>query len=184
MAVIRGAPRPISPSSDPAAVGLRSSATGSARPWFGKLGDASSRAVFVPVRDIEAALGSIPNWYTEQDRRLRALLDHTYRTVPYYRALLSAAMSDPATSERRPPPGVAGYLPVTTKQDLRDAGYDVCISNVFDRASLHLQDTSGSSGRPFKVYRERNAERLRSGYLLRALVAAGFRLGDRLLTWS
>jgi phenylacetate-CoA ligase len=113
-----------------------------------------------------------------QLQSLRWQIEHACRTVPYYRELLSSAgvRHDDIRS-------VADlqHLPITTKQDLRDAGYDACISSAFRDQELHLQSTSGSSGQPFKVYRERSAERRRSGFLLRALAAAGYRLGDRLL---
>ena len=113
-----------------------------------------------------------------QDTMLRLVVDHAYRTVPYYRDLMRAAGLGPAdircVQDLR-------HLPVTTKHGLRDAGYEACVSSAYRGQRLHMQSTSGSSGMPFQVYREPANERRRTGFLLRALGTAGYRLGDPLL---
>ena len=110
--------------------------------------------------------------------RLQLLVSHAYRTVPYYRGLMKQAGIKPADLRAI---GDLRHLPVTTKRDLRDAGHDACISSKYRSRRLHLQSTSGSSGMPFKVYREVDAELRRTGFFLRALASAGYRVGNGLL---
>ena len=116
-----------------------------------------------------------------QDTMLRLVVEHAYRTVPYYRDLMRAAGLGPAdircVQDLR-------HLPVTTKHGLRDAGYEACVSSAYRGQRLHMQSTSGSSGMPFQVYREPANERRRTGFLLRALATAGYRLGTRCCLWS
>jgi phenylacetate-CoA ligase len=113
-----------------------------------------------------------------QDAKLRVLVEHAFRTVPYYRDLMRDAGLRPSDISH-----VADlrHIPLTTKQDLRDAGHEACVSSAYRGQQLHVQSTSGSSGIPFKAYREHAAERRRTGFLLRALATAGYRLGDPLL---
>jgi phenylacetate-CoA ligase len=148
-----------------------------------------ARANARKVRDAAAGLGSFyragraQRWDAQrirayQDAKLRILVEHAFGTVPYYRALMDSAGLQPqdirSVADLR-------HIPITTKQALRDAGYDACISSTYRGQQLHMQSTSGSSGIPFKAYREPAAERQRTGFLLRALAAAGYRLADPLL---
>ena len=113
-----------------------------------------------------------------QGRRLRKLVRHAYTSVPFYRRLYDQAGVNPAAIrslddlERRP---------VITKAQLQGEPADDLLSDRRSMASLVTAFTSGSTGRPFRTYRDPSLERWRTGYLLRALATAGYRLGDRLM---
>jgi len=111
------------------------------------------------------------------DRRLRALVRHCYDRVPYYRSLLNAAGVDPdqihsvSDLER---------IPVSTKQDLRQAGEASLISRGVDLDQSWHDLTSGSTGEPFKVYFSRDEVRRRRMVQLRSVLAVGMKPWDRL----
>jgi phenylacetate-CoA ligase len=114
----------------------------------------------------------------EQERRLRAIVRHAYQTVPDYRARCEARglRPDDIRSLADLP-----KLPIVTKAELQAVPEADRLSSAFRRDALLGVLTSGSTGRPFTTFRELAAERRRTGYFLRALGAAGYRLGDRLM---
>ena len=113
-----------------------------------------------------------------QGQRLGALVRHAYATVPFYRRLYDRERVDPAAIRSL---GDLARLPVITKAQLQAEHEDDLLSRSRTKAALVTALTSGSSGRPFRTYRDLGLERWRAGYLLRALATAGYRLGDHLL---
>jgi len=112
-----------------------------------------------------------------QNRKLRRIVDHAYRHVPYYRQLFKSAGVDPASIR-----SVADLkrVPITTKKDLQLAGTDA-VSTFYKREDLVTFRTSGSSGEPITLYFDRRFEWLRSLVFMRALMATGYRPGNRML---
>ena len=115
-----------------------------------------------------------------QAAKLRRLVDHAYRTVPFYRALFDQAGVRP--EDIRAPTDLKA-LPPVTKDALRDAGAQAALSSAFDPASLSADRTSGSTGTPFTVMRDRHCVTVRKAHALRVLRTMGYRPGDRVLTF-
>ena len=113
-----------------------------------------------------------------QEARLRRLVAHAGRTVPFYRQRFERAGIDPDQIR-----GLRDLqrIPVTTKADLQAAGPDATLSSAFDPADLVREHTSGSTGRPFTVAFDRRFVAVRDALFLRVLATAGYRLSDRLM---
>ena len=111
-----------------------------------------------------------------QSARLRRLVSHAYRSVPYYRALFDRH-------------GVAPYhvrtvadvalIPITTKRDLQQAPAVEVVARGLDPDRLLVHSTSGSSGEPLSIRRTWLEERLGTAFRLRALHGLGLRVTDR-----
>ncbi len=113
-----------------------------------------------------------------QEARLRRLVAHAVRTVPFYRRRFEQAGIGPDQIQ-----GVDDLqrLPVTTKADLQAAGQGATLSSAFDPDRLVREHTSGSTGRPFTVAFDRGFVAARDALFLRVLATAGYRLPDRLM---
>ena len=105
--------------------------------------------------------------------KLRRLIDHAYRHVPYYRRLMDSAGVSPA--EIRETADLV-RLPVTTKQDLRAAGADALATGHGPLQTVH---TSGHSGIPFVVHVSAAEDSLRNLRDFRFLLGIGLRARDR-----
>jgi len=112
-----------------------------------------------------------------QQRKLRRVVRHAARYVPYYRRLFDGAGLDPESTRL---PQDLLRLPVTTKRDLLDAGGDA-FSTFYRPAELVTHRTTGSTGEPMTMRFDRDFERMRRLAFLRALLAAGYRPGERML---
>lgn len=121
-----------------------------------------------------------PQLAARQNARLRQLVDHAYRTVPFYRAHFDRVGIRPGDIHL-----VADLkaLPPVSKAELRDAGADATVSTAFERASLNADHTSGSTASPFTVWREPHFVTVRKAQALRLLCTMGCRPGDRILSF-
>ncbi len=132
---------------------------------------ALSRVQWAPRHRLEAM----------QARRLQAILRHAHATVPLYRERLNAAGIVP--TDVRSLADLA-HLPVLARADLESADLDHRLSSAVPRESLMATRTSGSSGRPLTFHRDPYDHHLRKALFVRAIHAAGFRLGQRMLLLS
>jgi phenylacetate-CoA ligase len=107
-----------------------------------------------------------------QENRLRELMQHAIRHVPFYRAWAQQAGHTP----ENPPPLSA--WPIATK-DLFRANLEAFQSEVFPLEEMSLAKTSGSSGEPFLLRVHRSATDYSYACLWRALSRHGLRPGDR-----
>lgn len=112
-----------------------------------------------------------------QEHKLRRVVNHAWQHVPYYRRLFDRARVDPSTVRTI---GDLSRLPVTSKKDLLEAGSDA-FSRFYPPDKLVTHRTTGSTGEPMTMRFDRHFERVRSMVFLRALLAAGYRPGERLL---
>jgi phenylacetate-CoA ligase len=112
-----------------------------------------------------------------QERKLRRVVHHAWRYVPYYRRLFDRVGLNPATVRSA---GDLVPLPVTTKRDLLDAGSDA-FSSFYRHAEVVTHRTTGSTGEPMTMRFDTHFERVRRLVFLRALLAAGYRPGERML---
>ena len=113
-----------------------------------------------------------------QEEKLRRIVDHAWRTVPFYRERFTAAGVHPADLR-----SLADFerFPLIRKADLQAAGLAARTSSEYRPEQLDTGVTSGSTGQPFPFGRDPFAMRLRKALFLRALLATGYRPGQRLL---
>lgn len=92
-----------------------------------------------------------------QNEQLRSLIQHAYRTVPYYRRRFDALKlrpDDVKTVED------LQKIPVLTKEDVRQ-NFDEMVSSEFARNELVLCHTSGTTGKSLRFYQEPRAIQFR-----------------------
>jgi phenylacetate-CoA ligase len=114
-----------------------------------------------------------------QLEKLRALVKHAYENVPYYRRVfdkLKVRPEDIVTLDD------LQKLPLLTKKDVIENLEDLVARNI-DRASLVYKTTSGSTGTPLGLYRDKHTAHIHDYALLILQCSwAGYKLGDRMLT--
>ena len=113
-----------------------------------------------------------------QDRRLRRLIQHAARSVPYFRRGFAETGVSPF--EIQTVDDLAN-LPLLSKDDVRNSvHFDLFAEDVRYR-DLHKISTSGSTGEPFTVYADRFQLETRFATTVRALEWTGWRFGQRQL---
>lgn len=105
-----------------------------------------------------------------RERKLRALVRHAYRAVPYYRSLFDQAGVDPDSIRRIQD---LERVPFTTKDDLRRAGRSQTLARGVDPQTCVRFDTTGTTGSPFPVLVSRVEARTRLLIELRGLKVNG-----------
>jgi len=111
-----------------------------------------------------------------QDEKLRRLIRHAYRNVPYYRARmneLGLTPDDIRTQED------LRKLPLLTKADIRKNLYFDIMSENHDKSQILRITTSGSTGEPFTCFADRAQLEFRWAATLRSQEWTGYRFGDR-----
>ncbi len=110
-----------------------------------------------------------------QDEKLRRLIRHCYRNVPFYRARMQAAGLRPEDIR-----GQADLpkLDFVNKADLRRHLYFDVMSENHDKSQVLRIATSGSTGEPFVCYADRAQLEFRWAATLRAHEGTGYRFGD------
>lgn len=110
-----------------------------------------------------------------QDEKLRRLVRHAYRNVPYYRTRMQEAKLRPEDIR-----GQADLhkLPFLTKDDVRKhLHFDIRAENANNDDILKIS-TSGSTGEPFVCYADRTQLEFRWAATLRSQEWTGYRFGD------
>jgi phenylacetate-CoA ligase len=110
-----------------------------------------------------------------QDEKLRRMVRHAYRNVPYYRRKMQ--------EQKLRPEDIRGQadlhkLPFLTKADIRQHLYFDIMSENHDKAQVLKVTTSGSTGEPFVCYADRAQLEVRWAATLRAQEWTGYRFGD------
>lgn len=113
-----------------------------------------------------------------QFSKLKSLIEHSWETTVFWRQVLDKAGCAP---DRFQSFGALQSLPITTRTTLQAQSPDVVTSSAFEASRLKVARTSGSSGRPFIVRCEPAFMQRRQAHFLRALLAGGFRPGERTL---
>jgi phenylacetate-CoA ligase len=110
-----------------------------------------------------------------QDEKLRRLIRHAYRSVPYYRHRMQEANLHPEDIR-----GQADLhkLPFLTKADVRKHLYFDILQEGVSHAEILKVTTSGSTGEPFVCYADRAQLEFRWAATLRSQEWTGYRFGD------
>ena len=110
-----------------------------------------------------------------QDEKLKRLVRHAYRNVPYYRRKMQEARLRPEDIRGQ---GDLHKLPFLTKADIRQHLYFDIMSENHDKGEVLKITTSGSTGEPFVCYADRAQLEVRWAATLRAQEWTGYRFGD------
>jgi len=111
-----------------------------------------------------------------QWRKLKALLEHCHREVPYYRRRFEEIGATPADIR-----SLADYarLPLLTKADIR-ANFDDLVADSW-RGRILYKATGGSTGEPLRFGYTRESHERRTAVMWRGYGWAGARMGRRTL---
>jgi phenylacetate-CoA ligase len=110
-----------------------------------------------------------------QDEKLRRLVRHAYRLVPYYRARMQERKLRPEDIRTQDD---LHKLPFLTKDDVRrHLHFDIMQEGVSHADILRIS-TSGSTGEPFVCYADRSQLEFRWAATLRSQEWTGYRFGD------
>ncbi len=111
-----------------------------------------------------------------QRKKLRALIEHAYRNVPYYRKLFDAAGVLPERIR-----GVEDLcrIPTTSKKAFQASGLEERMARGLDMRRCTGDVTSGSTGIPLRVYFTTEDYSIRSLIFIRTFMEAGYSLTDR-----
>jgi phenylacetate-CoA ligase len=121
--------------------------------------------------------GSRERLLAYQDRALRRLIAHAARAVPFYRDHFARAGVSPDAIRTV---GDLAALPPVTKDALRQSPVADQLALSLDAERLLSISTTGSTGRPFRIYNTWLEYRLLHLFRLRAHWQFGRRPGDRL----
>lgn len=111
-----------------------------------------------------------------QESRLRALISHAYRHVPYYREMLDRLGIDPGEIRHL---ADLQRLPVLSKDVIRRNLHFDLMSDAHDKREMLPIRTSGASGEPITLYTEKAQLEMRWATTLRNQEWTGYRFGDR-----
>lgn len=117
-----------------------------------------------------------------QKKRLYKLLCYVNKQVPFYQQYFDSIHYNPEKDFS----GLDDLklLPVIRKQTIRDHGYEQFMSNGFDLSKLMIEYSSGSTGEPFKFYRNRQFYAYQLAILFSILQENGYRFTDKMLTFT
>ncbi len=113
--------------------------------------------------------------------RLTALLDHAYRTIPFYRERFRHAGLTPADVKE---PSDLLAIPPLTKEDIQTHREEM-VSDCADRSHLVTDRTGGSTGSPLVFYYDLDRLASRQAATHRHNEWAGWRVGDKVaVLWA
>ncbi len=110
-----------------------------------------------------------------QNEKLRRLIRHAYRNVPFYRARMQEAGVHPDDIRSQED---LRKLPLLSKDDVRAHIYFDIMSENHDKREILKITTSGSTGEPFVCYADRQQLEFRWAATLRSQEWTGYRFGD------
>jgi phenylacetate-CoA ligase len=106
--------------------------------------------------------------------KLRRLVDHAYRHVPYYRRLFDERNLSPDCIRV---PSDLGKIPVLTRSDVQSRLSE--LRAVTSASKIRVNHSGGSTGHPVTVYQDQNYRDWAGADLERCYQMAGYRPGDR-----
>lgn len=112
-----------------------------------------------------------------QGKRLRFLLEHAFKYVPFYHRVFRARGLRPSDIKSKDD---LVRLPIVTKDDIRNNFHDF-LSRDFQRYRPVLNSTSGSTGEPFRYYIDRKTVGIANAAAWRGWGYAGYKFGDKMV---
>lgn len=136
-----------------------------------------TRDVATHVADLSRTQWLAPSAVREmQEEKLRRLIQHAYRHVPYYRERMQQIGLEPSAIRSLDD---LHKLPFLTKDDIRrHLSFDI-LSDNHQKSEILRITTSGSTGEPFVCYVDRVQLEFRWAATLRSQEWTGYRFGDR-----
>lgn len=113
-----------------------------------------------------------------QNDKLKKLIDHCYKNVPYYRNLFDSLNLTPNDIQSRED---LSKLPVLTKQIIRD-NYNDLISSDINQRKVFNGSTGGSTGTPLQFKRDVQTWNASWASTFRAWNWYGFSFGEKIFT--
>lgn len=110
-----------------------------------------------------------------QVKRLRETITGAYQNVPYYRQLFDRHNIQPSDIRTL---NDLRKIPVSSKDDIKKAG-DAIFSGTYPKENLTSKATSGSTGIPLNIYRNRHTQLLSQVSRTRIYITNGYRLHQR-----
>ncbi|MFC1883725.1 phenylacetate--CoA ligase family protein [Thermodesulfobacteriota bacterium] len=110
-------------------------------------------------------------------RRLRQIIEHAYRNVPYYTDVFRSAGITPRDIRTEDD---LKHIPLISKRDLQSLPVGEITSRGIRENSLIVRKTSGSTGEPSIIRRTWLEERILQGFRWRSLRSLGWRVSDKL----
>lgn len=111
-----------------------------------------------------------------QEERLRKIVQHAAKTVPFYRNWFAENAIDPEGIRTLDD---LKQLPIMSKAIMRGKGIDAFTAEGFSEKHRLLSRSSGSTGEPFSFYVSKEAYSVNIAAKLRTWYQAGYQLGDR-----
>lgn len=149
--------------------------------------EALSRKIFYPIWDVwdnstklkhakqleESQWSDLATLTNKQWQSLKETIEYAYKFSPYYAALFKSLNITP--DDIKSP---ADYLkiPVTTKLDVRNNA-DLFISTQYDKRTLEVAKTGGSTGVSLNLYFDKECQERRNAAAIRSDRWAGWQLG-------
>ncbi len=129
---------------------------------------------------LETQFYSKDELYSYQLNRLKKLLEHCYRSVPYYRRCFDKIGFDPSRFSSL---DELKKIPVLTKEEVRIHIEDLVAKN-FKRKELSEYHTSGTTGKSLKAFFTIENFREKMALIERQRIWAGVKCGDRIATFT
>lgn len=111
-----------------------------------------------------------------QEKKLRRVVAHAYATVPFYRQMFDEIGLRPEDIRSLDD---LKRIPITGRTERQVAGDEALLSRAYASGGLRYATSSGTTGRPIRVAFEPHFDQWRRAVFLRALIAGGYRLGDK-----
>lgn len=110
-----------------------------------------------------------------RDARIRKMIAHSYRNVPFYRSLFDRHGIVPADIR-----GAADLvrIPITTRREIQDASLTDRLAKGVDPSRLIERSTTGSTGKCLVIRRTWSEEQVLNFFRWRTVRAYGLRLAD------
>ena len=127
---------------------------------------------------------SSTEWLTEkelydlQSTKLKQLIEHCYRNVPYYKRVFNELGLTPDDIQTRDD---LSKLPILTKQIIKENFNDLISSDIDSRKSID-GSTGGSTGIPMRFKEDVNSWNSLRALNVRGWKWAGFQLGEKMFT--
>lgn len=109
-----------------------------------------------------------------QNEKLRLLIHHAYKNVPFYNELFNALKLKPEDIRKKED---LVKLPIITKEELKKNKTKHFAFNM-DKRKVILSSSSGSTGEPFQFYSTKQSESLLRAASIRSWYWMGYSLGD------